>query len=262
MGGSFESLSRTPLSQIVGFVLFCLACRLIAYPFLRRGKRGFWVFVNEAFDSIGYASVCVFLILRPFAVQAFHVPTPSMVETILPEDLILADKFTYRTRDPQFGEIVVFQPPSFVRAADPTLGDADFVKRCVGVPGDIIEVRGGFLYRNGKEINEGYVARLPDWDFKLVWYRGEVWPVVAKEGFINDPTVTPIAARYEAMNLEEMEEMRQLPPIPLPKDWFLMMGDNRPNSNDSRAWGPVHRSAIVGRAVLIWMPVNRWRMLP
>ena len=97
----------------------------------------------------------VFGFVRPFVVEAFYIPSQSMVPTLRVGDRVLVNKFIYRFSEPQRGDIVVFRSVEG--------GGEDLIKRVVGVPGDEISVRGGTLYVNGERQREPYVnKKFPD----------------------------------------------------------------------------------------------------
>ncbi len=277
---TIDRLARTPLSQILILVAVITVIRLALAPYLantaphrRTGLYGFAKFANEFMDAIVYAGVFVFLVIRPFGVQAFRIPSESMIDTLLVNDFIVANKGIYRYSDPKVGDIVVFRPP--VIAAHPSQIDADgsvkidFIKRCVGVPGDIVEIRNGTLYRNGQEINEPYLKAKPDWDFKLVDIRKvlpdnksgyNIWPLAIEGDLVNLPTGR-VAEPFVLEDTSVMDRVRELEPVAIPPGFYLMMGDNRPGSFDGRGWGLVPRDDIIGRAEFIWFPTSRWRSL-
>ncbi len=301
-----DTVARTPLSQVVAFVAVCTVIRLAIYPFLknttphlRTGSYRVARFTNEFLDAIIYAGVFVFLLIRPFAVQAFLIPTPSMIDTLMVNDFIVANKAVYRYSDPKVRDIVVFRPPVWAAAADQRDGNGDvkvdFIKRCQGVAGDVVEVREGRLYRNGQIIDEPYLKD-PEmrFDWKLVKYTGvkKEWegkyiPVITDDSFNSGPNyhlgtgiAKPFAVGMRAednktpsswvnhwkepdeLSEEEqtvLQELRDLPPAAVPPGHFLMFGDNRNYSFDSRAWGLVPRDSIIGRSEFIWLPFSRWR---
>ncbi|MEQ1822972.1 MAG: signal peptidase I [Fimbriimonadaceae bacterium] len=265
-----DALARTPLSQIVVLVTICTVLRISLAPYLAKippkhkvgGAYRAARFFNELFDAIIYAGIFVFLLIRPFALQAFRIPSGSMLETLQINDFIVANKFIYRISDPKVNDIVVFRPP--VRACEPNQIDsdgqvkADFIKRCVGVPGNIIEIRGGKLYRDGKLQDEPWVRADSPSDFKLVKYKGDYFPVS-----IFGTSVNPAGATkepYVAHTLEEQEALMKLPAAPIPPGFVLCVGDNRPNSLDGRYWGLVPREDVIGRSEAVWWPPKRWRI--
>ena len=164
-----DTIARTPLSRIIILVVVLTAIRLILAPYLksipvhrRSGLYGAFRILNESLDAIVYAGVFVFLIIRPFGIQMFQIPTGSMLDTLQINDFIVANKAIYRYSDPKVGDIVVFRPPAGA-IQDPSYIDPDgqvnqdYIKRCVGVPGDLVEIKDHKLWRNGKAIDEPFL---------------------------------------------------------------------------------------------------------
>jgi len=166
---------------------------------------------RETVETILWALVLA-LILRTFVVQAFWIPSGSMVPTLLPGDRVLVAKFWYWFQEPKRGQIMVFKYP-----VDP---QRDFVKRIVGLPGDVIEVRDGMVIVNGTSLSEPYVRNRDM--FTL--------------------TESPVFPKI---------------PFTVPKDSFFVMGDNRPNSQDSRFWGFVPMQNVRGPAFVRYWPLDR-----
>lgn len=239
-------------------------------------------FILEMCDALVYAGIFVFLLARPYLVQAFVIPSGSMVSTLDVGDYILANKFVYRFSDPKDGDIVVFVPPRTAVAGSPSEQDAngdpdvDFIKRCIGCPGDTIEIRDDVLYRNGKPVKEDYRHFTMQLDrngtqfkeirpsddamhprnFKLVYYDGKYWPLTISGDLANaNPTYT--AAKYQVQSLDLMRNLLAQPPAKIPDGMYLMMGDNRNYSYDGRAWGLVPRKNIIARADYRWWPITR-----
>jgi signal peptidase I len=101
------------------------------------------------------AFALVFGLVRPFVVEAFYIPSESMVPTLQVGDRVFVNKFIYRFHEPQRGDVMVFKSVEG--------GDEDLIKRVVGLPGDEVEVRDGTLYVNGEPQEESYVnGELPD----------------------------------------------------------------------------------------------------
>lgn len=299
---TIDSLARTPLSQIVLFVAACTAVRMAMYGYLRNTvphrRHGIYSvakFSNEAMDAIVYAGVFVFMLIRPFAVQAFLIPSESMTDTLLINDFIVANKAIYRYSEPQRGDIMVFKPP--IEALNADQKDVDFIKRCIGIPGDVVEVRDGKLWRNGSAVDEPYLREAKiDLDWKLIHYTGSARPDLAGRYVpvqISPDRSTPLRYNYQFNSIarafamgsadgpdspisgvmqwkipdtltdKELQYERELeaaPPAAVPKGFVLMMGDNRNGSYDGRAWGLVKREDVIGRSEFIWLPVSRWRI--
>jgi signal peptidase I len=164
---------------------------------------------------------------RAYLVQAFKIPSGSMEENLLIGDHILVNKFVYgpagpleRTLLPQRairrGDVVVFKYPE-----DPS---RDFIKRCIGLPGDTIEISYKVLFLNGREVrDDSYVYHL---DERII------------------PRSDLLAASFRGRD--------NFGPFTVPPDHYFCLGDNRDNSNDSRFWGPVPASYVRGRALLIY----------
>jgi signal peptidase I len=171
---------------------------------------------REYLEAIVVA-VALALFIRTFAFQAFRIPSGSMEDTLLVGDYLFVNKFLYGARipfththlpairSPHRGDIIVFQYP-----LDPS---EDYIKRCVGLPGDTIEVRDHVLYVNGDAQDEPYT--------KHVNHYG------------NSPR-------------------SNFGPVTVPEGEYFMMGDNRDNSSDSRVWGFLDRSLIRGKALFIY----------
>lgn len=258
-----DRVARLPLSKVV---LFLAAATLLRIAFLSyigefskdRGGIGLTLLrvASEVVDIMIYAGTIVFLIIRPFIVQTFWIPSESMLDTLQIRDFVIANKLSYRFHDPEPGDIVVFRPPD--RAILPGHKKYDFIKRCIGVPGDTIEIRDSVLYRNGKAIPEPYVrSKHMDSDFKLVEDKGRLIPVRIEGEFVNTQGQTP--PEYFPSSTEESERWRESPPAKIPEGFFLMMGDNRNQSHDGRTWGLVPRRDIIARSEFIWLPISRWR---
>ena len=161
---------------------------------------------------------------RTWVVQAFKIPSGSMEKNLLIGDHILVNKFIYGPtrfpweeallpiRKPRHGDVVVFKYPQ-----DET---RDFIKRCMGLPGDTLKMIGKDLYVNGRLVHDSSFTYYAD-----DTYPRDLFPRRARENF-GPKTVGP--------------------------DSYFCMGDNRDNSNDSRYWGTVPRSLLKGRAFVVY----------
>jgi len=116
----------------------------------------------------------VFLVIRPFVVEAFYIPSESMVHTLEVGDRVLTNKFIYRFTEPDRGDILVFKSVEGGNLKN----RADLIKRVVGVPGDTIEVQKGKLFVNGEPQNEPYVNEA------TVEFQGPYGPKKVPEGYV------------------------------------------------------------------------------
>ena len=194
--------------------------------------------ILEFVDSGIIALVLVFMIIRPFVVQAFYIPSGSMRPTLLENDKILVNKFVYRFRDPHRGDVVVFKAPP-----QATPDEKDFIKRLIGLPGDTVEVRDGRVYINDEPLNQDYVTDGgEDAVYEHIRADGPESPDVKHR--IQDPP------HYS------------MPPTKIQPGRVFVMGDNRNDSNDSHQWGwrdteQLEESRIRGKAeVIFWPPLR------
>jgi signal peptidase I len=183
--------------------------------------------------ALEYAAIVVVAVLVALAVQAwllkpYRIPSGSMLDTLRPGDRVLVNRVVYHLREPERGDVIVFQYPE-----DP---EVVFIKRVVGVPGDVLEVRDGRLYVNGGKVAEPYVHRTG----------GRIDPTVAQA------TVAG-STMHDPWSLAE--------PYRIPEGSYFVMGDNRTDSDDSRDWGTVPRTAIVGEGLATYWPFSRLRTL-
>jgi signal peptidase I len=160
------------------------------------------------------------VVLRTYVVQSFSIPSLSMYPTLQVGDRIIVNKLSYDIHGIHRGDIVVF--------ARPPLEDqeyADLVKRVIGLPGETISSKDGHIYINGKRLDEPWLPPGPD------SYTGAL-PGDAHPQF-------------------------NLPgPVKIPAGEYYVMGDNRTDSEDSRFFGPIPKSLIVGRAVAVVWPLS------
>jgi signal peptidase I len=222
---------------------------------------------REYFESIGTAVLIAFL-LRAFVVEAFKIPTGSMIPTLMVGDHIFVNKFTYGLRvpltnrwisqwsEPSRGDVIVFKYP-----VDPS---KDYIKRVVAVSGDRVQATRGEVHVNGKKLE-----RIADGEF------------VYTEQRLSDPSPSGLIRRAFSYSESSVDDSRQydvlyeVPPMEqesfpngetldgldcgpvggscMVKPGFVfVMGDNRDNSADSRKWGGVPLAYVKGRAMVIW----------
>lgn len=244
-----ETLARLPVATVVVAMVACLLARLALLPFHNRAAR----FVNNLLDAIIYAGILVYLLIRPYIGQPFYIPSESMLPTLQVGDVVIVGKFNYRFHEPQRFDIVVFRAPDWALNPWQTPGKTDFVKRLIGLPGDVIEVRAGEgLYLNGKLVKEPYLNGIPQYSMKII----NGW-VYEYDDFGNIRKGGENTMRQPVLDEEERLMVLRTPSQPIPPGKYLMLGDNRNNSSDSHHWGLLDANRVVGKALFVFWPPNR-----
>jgi signal peptidase I len=216
-----------------------------------RQKKSFY---KEWIEPFLIAAI-VALFIRQFIVEAFKIPSGSMIPTLTIGDHLLVNKFIYGPRipftdnrlfswkEPKRGEIVVFKYPENE--------EKNFIKRVVGVPGDKIEIKNGKLF-----INDQMVPLTDLGDYEGKDQSGGL-PFYSKPKLLEEQLGT---MRHRILYLRDQSGSNFGPKI-VPRESVFVMGDNRDNSQDSRVWGFVNYSKILGRALIIywsWDGNGRW----
>lgn len=217
-----------------------------------------WVEYAKSFFPVILA---VFL-LRSFLVEPFKIPSGSMIPTLQVGDFILVNKFTYGIRlpvigqkiveinNPQRGDVMVFHYPE-----NPSV---DYIKRIVGLPGDVVIYRGKQLLVNGKEQEQKGEGEYNYVDNGLSFIHTERYSENL-DGHTHAILKNPDVPGLHVASVAEFplrgqcsygqDELR----CTVPAGHYFMMGDNRDNSRDSRYWGFVPEKLIVGKAFFVWM---------
>ena len=316
-----ETLANLPILWILILVAGLTVLRLALIRLPSTTARS----IAEMSETGLFAVSLVFLILRPFFMQAFYIPSASMEPTLQgnsqAKDRILVSKFQYRLHQPRRDDVVVFLAPPTAMPGDPP-----FVKRLIGLPGDRVEAVAGFVLvggkryghadvraalgaagafgpeaqadgavdqafhhvrfvtggvlvdrhlvgeerlaqalagtphafvtvtpgyniRNGEKLAEPFIAEDPDYDMKI--YHGE--PIKHE----HDPGQPEYKWHGEPITEAEFQQEFTQPTEPLPAGHYMMMGDNRNDSNDGTNWGLLESWRIVGPArVVFWPPAD------
>jgi signal peptidase I len=188
--------------------------------------------LRETVEAVLIAFV-IAMVIRTFVIQAFKIPSGSMIPTLLVGDHILVNKFIYGTpvdvpftdinlfrmpgfKKPQRGDIIVFKFPE-----DPT---RDFIKRVIGIGGDTVEEKNKEIFVNGHRLVEPYVQHV-------------------------DPDIKP----------READKRDNFGPVVVPQGSVFVMGDNRDQSYDSRFWGFVDLAEVKGKAFIMYWSWDRDR---
>lgn len=191
----------------------------------------------------------IVLLLRTFVAQPYRVPSGSLEPTVIPGDFILVNQYDYGLHLPVWrNQIIPVSHPKRGQIALfywPVDSHITFVKRVIGVPGDTVSYVNKVLNINGKVMTQkfqGYdVIRQGDQRIKMAKYEENLDGLkhgiyVCAKGISNCPS-----HGHDFYNLK------------IPKGYYLMMGDNRDDSDDSRDWGLVPESHFIGRAMFVWM---------
>jgi len=190
-------------------------------------------------------------------VRSHYIPARSMEDTLQVNDRLLSSPLIYRLRAPHCGELVIFRAP----ATSLLPPDIEFVKRCVGVPGDVVDIRQRQFYRNGQLVKEPYVKWGSDSDLNYCYDMKIVHGKIYSRYY--DADNLPGMWRVNEVPLTDQEQQRieRAAPEAIPPGQFLMLGDYRTNSNDSHSFGLVPRANIVSKAILIYAPPEHARKL-
>lgn len=172
-------------------------------------------------------AVVVAFLVRTFVAQTYFIPSTSMYPTLEKGDRIIVDKLAFDFGSVHRGDIVVFRrPPAEDCGGSPV---PDLVKRVIGLPGDVISAHDGHVYVNGKELQQPWLPK-------------------TSAPFSRANRTYTTAGPYLAH------------PYHVPAGDYFMMGDDRQISCDSRMWGPVKRSYIVGKVDVIVWPLSQFRL--
>lgn len=178
--------------------------------------RKIYAFLTDTIQTILLAA-SVFLVIYIFLFRPFQVSGQSMFPTFRDQEYILTNLISLRLGPLHRGDVVVFKAPP------PNTGK-DFIKRVIGLPGDTVELKNGFVYVNGQKLDESvYLAS------SVRSYGGAF--------LANDQLIT------------------------VPQGYYFVMGDNRPESSDSREWGYVSQSEMIGKSFFVYWPVSEIHLI-
>ena len=172
---------------------------------------------------IGIALV-IAIIVRMFLLQQYYISGPSMETTMFTNNRVLVNKLAYQIGDVKRGDVVVFDRAT-VNGND--VVHDDLIKRVIALGGETISIKSCIVYINGTILPEPYLST-------------------------RDTEMTDPQDRCSTVDIVD---------IVIPQGEFFLMGDNRPQSFDSRMFGPITREMIVGRAFVIIWPLTQWHFL-
>ena len=171
-------------------------------------RSGFWLL--DALEPVVLA-FAVFMMIYLFVAQPHKVDGNSMFPTFHNKEYILTDKLSYFKGKPQRGDVIVFHAPP--------PNDSDFIKRIIGMPGETIILKDGYVYVDGRQLPEMYLP--------------------------------------STFSTSEKSFLRNGVPYKIPPGYYMAFGDNRNFSADSREFGPISAKSIVGRAFFVYWPPDR-----
>lgn len=169
-------------------------------------------------------AVLIAVVVRTFLLQQFYISGPSMEPTLFQDNRVLVDKLSYRFREPRRGEIVVFDRAT---VSGDVVHHDDLIKRVIGIPGDVVEIRDCQVFVNGALVEEDYLDS---------FYTAQT-----------DPADRCRTVNFEATAIEEGS--------------LFVLGDNRVESFDSRAFGTIQQDIVVGKAMMVIWPLNMFGFL-
>ncbi|MEN3014299.1 MAG: signal peptidase I [Endomicrobiia bacterium] len=211
----------------------------------------------------GWSTLFIVAVIMYCVIQAFKIPTGSMRMTLLEGDYLFVNKFIYGIRIPftdirilrikkiKRGDIVVFECPPQALSPEERKNriQKDFIKRCVAVSGDKVEIKNKVLYINDEPINEPYV------NFE------DVDNIYQTQKFYS--------SQQEYQRAWEEGRFMEIPPffvrdnfgpVIVPPGCYFMLGDNRDKSSDSRFWGPLPEKYVKGAPLIVYWPPYRIRI--
>lgn len=169
----------------------------------------------------GVFALSLFVLVYVFLAQPHQVSGNSMYPTFHDGEYLLTNKLAYRTGVPKRGDVVIFRAPGGAHC--PAGGACDFIKRIIGEPGETVSLQGGVVYVNNRLLPETYLP---------------AGLTTSGEAFLSE------GGR-----------------VSLGEDEYLVMGDNRQGSSDSRSWGPITSKSIIGKGWFRYWPPNKMGLL-
>ncbi len=229
------------MQQKVFGIAICLILASLVLRWIKNKCKGKIItkVVKEGLEWVdtGIVALILSFFIMTFIIQAFEIPSGSMRNTLIEGDHLFVTKFIYGThipftekviwkiKKPRRGDIIVFKSP--------TEPEKDFIKRCIGLPGDKIEIKDKKVYVNDEHLDESYTIYMDS-------------HIYTKESSF-------LSKSYQVRD--------NFGPIVVPQGYYFMMGDNRDSSCDSRFWGPLPRKYIKGKALFLYWPLKRIRLI-
>jgi len=217
---------------------------------------------REYVEALGVA-VLVALMIRAFCIEAFKIPSGSMIPTLSVGDHIFVNKFIYGLRipftktrffkfkDPQKGDVIVFIYPEDE--------SKDFIKRVIGLPGDRIHLEEDNIWINGELVRKHDLEVRPyPGDKRRLFVRNDKEHAIPfVRGWRDFDFYEELIGSTQHIVQYERYMDRPTYDIVVPSGYYFVMGDNRDNSADSREWGFVPEGNVKGKAMFVWLSVDK-----
>jgi signal peptidase I len=267
-----DKLSTLPLPVVVSILALLTAVRVSW-----KGERSaVFRFLTEIIETIQIATTLVFLVIRPFVVLTFHIPTGSMQPTLNINDRILVNRITYRVSPIQYGDVIVFRAP-----IEADKHEKEFIKRVIGLAGDHIAIEPGSISFGDTVLNHTDVRAMllqkniiESSSAPLLFTKDGLWTGKRKVDVdeLRDifqrkdlPRISPGRVIRNGSVLTELY-IREDPDYididhVIPPGHVYVLGDNRNDSHDSHRWGSVPVERIVGRADAVIYPFPRMKFI-
>jgi len=267
-----DKLSTLPLPVVVSILALLTAVRVSW-----KGERSaVFRILTEVIETIQIAVALVFLIIRPFVVLTFHIPTGSMQPTLSINDRIVVNRIIYRISPIKYGDVVVFRAPV---AADKQ--EKEFIKRVIGIAGDHIAIEPGSMTLDDTVLNHTDIRNIllekniiESANAPLLFTKDGLWTGKRKIDIQelseliptkHRPVITPGHVRRNGTVLTELY-IREDPDYidvdhVIPPGHVYVLGDNRNDSHDSHRWGSVPIGRVIGRADAVIYPLSRAKFI-
>lgn len=246
------------------FLILAIIMQLTKKRFIKTQKaqksfENVYSWVDTLWSALIIASIIMY-----FIIQAFKIPTGSMRMSLLEGDHLFAMKFIYGFRVPfsdgkrilpikdvKKGDVVIFQcPPEALSVIERAEGvKKDYIKRCVALAGDKVEIRNKKLFINDEEMKESYVD----------YADSELYTTFSL--FENNEEYQKNWEQGKFATLPPAFVRDNFGPVIVPEGHYMVMGDNRDFSFDSRYWGPLPDKYLKGKALIVYWPINRIKLI-
>jgi signal peptidase I len=278
-----EQITERIASVSLPTVLLLLGFLTVARGALYATRIGVFRLLADLLESVVLAVGLVFLLLRPFVIQTFFIPSGSMHPTLWEGDHILVNKWVYRMHAPERGDVIVFRAPK-----EASTDENEFIKRVIGLPGDRIEVRAGYIQVGNTiytcpeirsllnptlSVNDlanaanqptlrlttdavwfGEQRISPEEFAQAVGKPGQIVRIFPGSVYRNDQALLETFVAEDPQY--KMEERV------IPAGHCFVLGDNRNQSRDSHVWGQLPLERVIGRAEFVFWPLPHARRIP